>query len=346
VSFDGSLRRSWIACEPSCASKMSPPERTLRRFFRPAAVVPLALFGIGVVLWLGAASIVTYRIMHAPFLDGGYGDTILSSEKANPKPQPGLDPKSCCEAAFEDLRITDDAGVSVDGWFVPGVLTSSVLLIPPSGASRRAMLPYLKFLHAVGLPVLLIDNSDFGRGRDGWGWGERGIVRSAAETLRKKSYANIGALGVSEGAAIALIVQGENPDLFKAIVADSSFATLGSMLRRNPSLAGLNPAFLQTVMWEVGHALGQSVDEISPASSAAKLGNCALLVIQNAKDPLTPESDGGKILAMRANPTSSIYLAPSEGHGDAIYADPEAYQKTVLDFLAHNLPGAESISPH
>jgi pimeloyl-ACP methyl ester carboxylesterase len=322
---------------------MSPQKEVLKnKFLRPAAVIPLLLFGIGVVLWLGAASFVTYRILHPPFLNGGYGDTIITSAKE----QLGVDPKSCCDAAFEDLRISDDAGVSVDAWFVPGTLPSAVLLIPSSGASKRAMLPYLKFLHAAGLAVMLIDNSDFARDRAGWGWNERGIVRSAVQTLRQRGYANLAALGVSEGAATALMVQGENPDSFKAIIADSPFASLGAMLRRNPSLAGLNPAFLQTVMWELGRALGRSVDEISPAGSASKLGNCALLVIQNAKDSVTPESDGGKILAMRANPSSSIYLSPSEGHGDAIYFDPQAYQKTVLDFLAHSLPGAEAIAPH
>src|SRR5271154_4562442 len=197
---------------------MSPPKEVLKnKFLRPAAVIPLLLFGIGVVLWLGAASFVTYRILHPPFLNGGYGDTIITSAKE----QLGVDPKSCCDAASEDLRISDDAGVSVDAWFVPGTLPSAVLLIPSSGASKRAMLPYLKFLHAAGLAVMLIDNSDFARDRAGWGWNERGIVRSAAQTLRQRGYANLAALGVSEGAATALMVQGENPDSFKAIIADS-----------------------------------------------------------------------------------------------------------------------------
>jgi pimeloyl-ACP methyl ester carboxylesterase len=322
---------------------MSPPEAAVRKkFLTRARLILISMFGIGLVLWLGAASFVTYRILHPPFLDGGYGDVIIASGK----PLLGVDPKSCCDAAFENLRITDDAGVSIDAWLVPGTLPSAVLLIPPSGASRSAMLPYLKFLHAVGLPVLMIDSSDFARGRAGWGWDERGMVRSAAETLRKKGYSNIAALGISEGAATALMVQAENPDLFKAIVADGSFASLGAMLRRNPSLAGLNPAFLQTVMWELGLALHRAVDQISPAAAASKLGGCALLVIQNAKDPLTPESDGGKILAMRADPLSTIYLSTSEGHGDAIYVDPQGYQKAVLDFLAHNLPGAAEVASH
>lgn len=320
------------------------PDSTPRkkRLLTRTRLILLALFGLGVVLWLGAATLVTEHLLHPPFLDGAYGDVVIASGK----PPLGIDPKSCCDATFEDLRITDAGGVSVDAWFVPGTLPSAVLLIPPSGASKRAMLPYLKFLHAVGLPVLMIDSSDFSRGRAGWGWGGREIVRSAADAFRKKGFSNIAALGVSEGAATALMVQGETPALFKVIIADSSFATLGAMLRRNPSLAGLNPAFLQTVMWELGRALGHPVDEISPAASALKLGSCALLLIQNAKDPLTPDVDSRTILAARANPSSAVYLTRSDGHGDAIYLDAQTYQKTVLDFLARNLPGAASIAPH
>jgi fermentation-respiration switch protein FrsA (DUF1100 family) len=310
-------------------------------------LVPIALLAVAVVLWLGAATFVTYRILHPPFLDGGYGDVIIS-EKARANAQLGIDPKSCCDASFENLRITDDSGVSVEAWFVTGTLPSAVLLIPASGASRRAMLPYLKFLHTAGLSVLMIDNSDFARGRSGWGWAERGIVRSAADFLRKKGSHDIAALGVSEGAATALMVGAENPDLFSAIIADSSFTTLGTMLRRNPSLASLNPAFLQTVMWELGRMLGRSVDAISPEKSASRLGRCALLVLQDDNDPLTPESDARRIYGARLDPTlREIYLAPSEGHGghgDAIYLNPQTYAATVLDFLARNLPGASAIN--
>jgi fermentation-respiration switch protein FrsA (DUF1100 family) len=315
-----------------------------RKFLTRATLIPIALFGVAVVLWFGPATLIAWRIVHPPFLDGQRGDIMIASEKPRANALLGIDPKSCCEAPFESLRITDDKGVAVDAWFVRGALPAAVLLIPPSGASKRAMLPYLTFLHAVGLPTLMIDNSDFARRRAGWGWNERGIVRSAAETLRKKGYRNIAALGVSEGAATALMVQGETHDLFTVIIADSSFTSLGAMLRRSPSLTGLNPAFLQTVMWELGLALGRSVDDISPQVAASRIGRCALLVIQNDKDPLTPESDGRKIYVARADPTlRGLYLSLSEGHGDAVYLDPQTYRTTVLDFLAHNLPGAEAI---
>ena len=316
-----------------------------RRFPSLAIVAPLALFGLGGALWLGAATFVTYHLLHPPFLDGGRGDVFMGSQTAANHPLPAGDPKSCCDAQFEEVRIADAAGASTPGWYVPGTLPSAVLLIPASGGSRRAMLPYLKFIHSVGLPVLAIDSPDLSRARSGWGWDGRDIVAAAASMLHARGHPHLAALGISEGAAAALIVQAETPS-FDAIIADSSFATLGAMLRRYPSLAGLNPAFLETIMWELGRALGRNVEEISPQAAAAKLGQCALLVIADDRDPITPESDGKQILLADGDVTArDSYFASGEGHGDAFEVDPELYQKAVTDFLARSLPSPASVAP-
>ena len=47
---------------------MSASKQPARKLFTRATLIPLALFSIGLVLWLGAASFVTYRILHPPFL--------------------------------------------------------------------------------------------------------------------------------------------------------------------------------------------------------------------------------------------------------------------------------------
>jgi len=303
-----------------------------------AIVIPVALVGLAIALWIGAASFVTYRILHPPFLDGGFGDIIFASEQERAAAQLRTDPQACCGAAFESLHVTDADRTSVDAWFIPATQASAILLVPPSGASKRAMLPYLKFLHAAGFPVLMIDDADLVRDRAGWGWDARGMARAATSVLRQKGFASIGALGVSEGAAAILLAQGKDDRLFKVIVADSSFANLDSTLRSNPSLGGLNPAFLQTVKWELGFVMDRSIDDISPASASARIKNGAVLVVQNANDPFTPEADGRAIAAARIGDANRrLYIVPSNGHGDAIYADPQNYQTTVLGFLAQNL---------
>lgn len=316
-----------------------------RRRSRRALMVSIAMIGTAVVLWIGAASFLTYEILHPPFAASGEGDVILASDQARAAhARVGTDPKSECGAAYEEVRVEYGGGKSVGGWFVPAGHSAAIVLVPPSGASRRTMLPYLGFLHAAGFAVLIVDSPEHGASHSGWGWETRGVVTAAAAMLRRRGYTHPAALGVSEGAAAALLAQARGANL-EAIVADSSYANLGAIFRANPTLADLNPAFLNTVMWELGLMLGQPPDAISPELAAGKIGNCALMVIQNRGDPVTPIAQGQAIFARANLANREIWVAPSDGHGDAIYEVPDEYRARVLAFLRKNLADA-SAAPH
>ena len=127
------------------------------------------------------------------------------------------------------------------------------------------------------------------------------------------------------------MAQAEQP-VFTAIVADSSYANLPQLLMRSPSMARLNPAFASTVLWEARWWMGRALSKISPVTDAAKLGNCPILVIQNRGDKITPPADGKAIL-YASNVNSEIWIAPSDGHGDAIYEVPAEYAEHVVKFL-------------
>jgi uncharacterized protein len=309
-------------------------QKPRRKLPRRAIIIPIAMIGTAVMLWAGAASFVTWRLMHPPFLDNDLGDVFVASEKARASSKIGSGPKTYCGAIYEEVRVANR-----DAWFVPANGKSAVLLIPPSGASKRAMLPYLKFLHAANFPVLMIDSPDFGTGRAGWGWTGRKVVASAVALLKGKGFSKVGAIGVSEGAAASILAQSDGAHL-DGIVSDSAFANLGAMLRHNPSLAGLNPAFLATVMWEFGLTLGKNPDAVSPEGAAATISNCALMVIQNRGDPITPAADGRAIYSRASSTNRELWIAPTDGHGDAIYEAPDEYAKRVLDFLTRNLAGS------
>ena len=302
-----------------------------RRLTRRAIIIPIALIGTAVMLWIGAASFVTWHLMHPPFLDDDLGDVFIASEKARVPARLGSDPKTCCEASYDELRFANH-----DAWFVPASGKSAVLLIPASRCSKRSMLPYLKFLHPADFPVMMIDSPDYGSGRAGWGWTGREIVASAVAELKGKGFSRVGAIGVSEGAAAAILAQSDGAHL-DAIVSDSSFANLGAMLRRNPSLAGLNPAFLATVIWEFGLTLGTNPDAVSPQIAAGRIGSCAVMVIQDRGDPITPVSDGRAIYSRASSIDREFWIAPTDGHGDAIYEARNEYAQRVLDFLTKNL---------
>jgi uncharacterized protein len=313
-----------------------------RRRSRRALMVSIALIGTAVALWLAASSFLTYEILHPPFAASGDGDLIIGGDHARAAhARVAADPKSECGAAYEEVRIAYGGGNSIGGWLVPAGPSSAIMLIPPSGASRRAMLPYLAFLHAADFTALIVDSPEHGSSRSGWGWETRDVVIGAAAMLRRKGFARVAALGVSEGGAAALLAQAHGAAL-SAIVADSSYANLEAIFRANPTLAGLNPAFLNTVMLELGLVLGQRPDAVSPEVAAGRLGNCALMVVQNRGDPATPAAQGQAIYT-RANPANSaLWIVPSNGHGDAIYEAPDEYRERVLAFLAKNLAGASA----
>lgn len=332
------------------ASQAAPHTRNLERSHprarsRRALIVSIAMIGTAILIWIGASLFITWRISYPPFLGTADGNILIASQVARDNHAAiASDPKAECGADYQDVDIAFGKGLSAAGWLVPARRASAILLIPAAGASRRAMLPYLKFLHGADFSVLMLDSPDYPSHAVKWGWDGRKLAASAAAFLKSKGYRRVAALGISEGAAAALMAQADAP-LFTAIVSDSSFADLSSMLKRSPSIGGLNPAFLTTVMLELGTVIGRPPGEISPASAARKLGRCSLMVIQNRGDPIVAQSSGRIIYENAVTSDREFWLAPSDGHGDAIYEAPEQYAKRVLDFLGGSLSGAAAAIP-
>jgi uncharacterized protein len=232
---------------------------------------------------------------------------------------------------------------SFDGWMIPGKLPAAMLLVPPAGGSRRTMIPYAKFLHATGYPILAIDSGDNPQTGTTWGWNERTAVLSAASELRRRGFKRIGALGVSEGAAEIILVQAAGAS-FDAIVADSPYGSLAGMFQRVPSIAGLNPALQQTALWEARFFLGHSIWKVDPAKAARDLGPAGILVIHNQGDKIVPISDAEAISTAAGN-RGELWIVPGDGHGDAIFEAPAEYAARVVKFLEKNLLVPSSSGP-
>src|SRR5205807_3373024 len=156
-------------------------------------------------------------------------------------------------------------------------------------------------------------------------------LEAATRWLRVRGATKVAALGASEGAAAAILADG-NHHFLDAIIADSAYANLGAMLWRSPSIASLNPALQMTARWEVHLLLGSSPESISPANAAATIG-CPLLIVQNSGDPLTPPRDGQLIFEKAPKGLATVAMMKSAGHADAIFKAPDVYTARVLPFL-------------
>jgi pimeloyl-ACP methyl ester carboxylesterase len=316
------------------AQSREPDRKTRpRRIFGAGAI----LLGIPIVLWLGAAFFVARSLRYPDFLRRG-GQDVFGQRVPNFKRGSitdigkalGEEPERLDCGTVQEDRIGGEQ-VSVVAWYFPGKRREVVVIVPGAGAPETSMIPYVKFLLAAGYTVVATYSANNPKYGINWGMLKKKFALATARTLIDKGFTQIAALGISEGAAGAIMAQAEQP-VFSAIVADSSYANLERLFVRSPSLSRMNPAFLSTVMWEARLWFGHPLDKISPETDAGSMGNCALLIIQNRDDQVTPMADG-KALLDAAGFNAQMWTVPSGGHGDAIFDYPAEYAERVTKFL-------------
>jgi pimeloyl-ACP methyl ester carboxylesterase len=315
------------------ASRPAPPKRKPRRIFGIGAI----LLGVPIILWMGAAFLVARSLMYPDFLRRGGQDVFGQHVPAFKRGSVtdigialGVEPErlDCGVVEVDGIRHRQ---VSVVGWYFPGKRREVVVFIPAAGAPETAMIPYVKFLLGAGYTVVAAYSSNDPSYGINWGMLKRKFALATARTLMDQGFTKIAALGISEGAAGAIMAQAEQP-VFAAIVADSSYANLERLFMRSPSMSRMNPAFVSTVMWEARLWFGRSLNKISPETDAGNLGTCSLLIIQNRDDQVTPLADGQALLDA-AGFNAQMWTVPSGGHGDAIFEDAAGYARRVIKFL-------------
>ncbi|HEV2170304.1 MAG TPA: alpha/beta hydrolase [Candidatus Binatus sp.] len=304
-----------------------------RRIFRVGAI----LLAVPAILWFGAAFLVARSLRYPDFLRRGGQDVF--GQHVPPFQRGSITDigKALGEEPERlDCGLVEEDGIghrkmSVVAWYFPGKRREVVVIVPPAGAPETSMIPYVKFLMGAGYTVVAIYSANNPIYGINWGVLKRKFALATARTLLNKGFTRVAALGISEGAAGAIMAQAEQP-VFTAIVADSSYANLERLFLRSPSLSRMNPAFVSTVMWEARFFFGRALDKISPETDAVNLGSCSLLIIQNRNDQVTPPADGNALMAADGN-NAQMWTVPSGGHGDAIYEFPAEYASRVVRFL-------------
>ena len=306
--------------------------------------VILLMVGIVALIWIGSALLVAHELRFPPSYRrprGGHQFTPLPVSIANPSEF--TDPKTAADVEYRDLIIERQDRAKLWAWFVAGKNQTPIILLHGLGGDRRQMLPYMKFLHTAGFPVLMIDSINSGQSDNlgtgaGYGWSERADVLASEAELRSMHFERIGALGVSQGGAEAILAQSERPGL-AAIVSDSAYSNLGALLRGIPSIAMMNPLFARTVLWATQMGLGRSVERISPAEAAKSL-RCPLMVIQGGADKLVTVADAKAIFAAAAEP-KELWIVDNAKHAEALFLEPQEYADRVGEFFKAHLSSGQ-----
>lgn len=275
-----------------------------------------------------------------------------------PEPLPhGLDQALTIDPdiAAEPVRFTGRDGSPISAWFVPGApgveRAPCILLAYGYGGYKEQMVGYAGMLRDAGFACLMFDMQGSGL-RSGrpvtLGHKERWDLMDAVAYVRSRTDVDptrIGVLGVSMGAATALLAAEHDPSI-RAIAADSAYASLPDMV--TPGLRAFvgrtATLFAPLIVWFGETMLGIKASDVAPERSAARMGSRHLLVIHGEQDDLTHPDSATRIFEAAAGP-KELWIVPECGHSAGPQVSPLEYKERVNAFFRRALdwtPGAES----
>lgn len=241
--------------------------------------------------------------------------------------------------AYEDVRFTTSDGVTLAGWLIPaGRETRSAVIVLHGFTGSRlpelaGFVPWLHERHH----VLQFDFRGHGESDPGpitMGAHERRDIAAAVEFLAARGLGPIALLGVSMGAASAILA---GPDLpVAAVVADAAYARVSHPIANRMREQGWPLAGIGSLAILVGAAVRVRARLANPIDAVGRIAPRALLVIAPEADRLISWRQSQALYEAAGEP-KELFVVEGAGHGDSYVADPEGYRRRVLDFLERHI---------
>lgn len=284
---------------------------------------------LGSALVAGAVGIAAYTTHH---LNGPMRHNFLDSYTFSPFE---------LKVEHEPVMFRAADGVQLRGWWLPHPESRSVVIgCTGHRGAKHELLGIGSELWRAGHNVLLFDFR--GRGESdsalcSLAFYEMADLRAAiAFAAQRVAGAQIGVLGYSMGAAVAILVTAEEPRV-QAVVADSPFATMrgvvGDAYRRRRLPVGPILSLTDTVnrLW-----YGYTFDAVQPIDAVRALAPRPLLLIHGTADQVISVSHAHLMYAAAGAP-KELWLVPDVDHCGAYFADRPAYVARVTSFFERTL---------
>lgn len=159
----------------------------------------------------------------------------------------------------------------------------------------------------------------------------------AVAAARAHGARHVAVLRFSMGAASALLAAARTPDI-EALVLDSVFARWEDTLRAELREDWLVPELLLpygVLLYET--LSGTDAAAAAPIDAVGRVAPRPMLLVAGAEDRTVDPADGAA-LAAAAGPSAEHVLVPGATHVRAYRADPAAYTRRLLAFLARAVP--------
>lgn len=243
---------------------------------------------------------------------------------------------------YEKVSFKTEDGLTLKGWFIPAKKSPAKTIIILHGypADKGDVLTWGIFLHEK-YNLLFFDFRYCGESEGKYtsvGFYEVKDLKAAVRYLATRQDVdskNIGAMGFSLGGAVALMGAKDIPEI-KAVVADSSFATLNDMAEMlfQRFFFLKKPLVFMTSIWS---RIFLKVDpsKVSPEKTV-NMSHTPLLLIHGDKDKQIPLRNSQKIFESANNP-KELWVVKGADHGEAYFLKKEEYEQKVLNFFGSYL---------
>ncbi|HYM50955.1 MAG TPA: alpha/beta fold hydrolase, partial [Candidatus Limnocylindrales bacterium] len=176
--------------------------------------------------WLSRA-LKTIAVLLAIWTVGSFG---LEHITLHPRHWSVGPPPSANGWAYRNVSFKDSAGLTLRGWWIPGLRHETVIMVHGWTSSRREPMGRADYLHQAGYNLLLFDLRGHGQSDGNYttiGWQEPDDVRAAVTFARSQDPGPIALLGYSMGASTVVEEAAHDPRV-SAVVEDSGFDTLAN----------------------------------------------------------------------------------------------------------------------
>jgi dipeptidyl aminopeptidase/acylaminoacyl peptidase len=295
-------------------------------------VSPWLLIGVGLVVALAALVYLA-------------ASTYITEQATHTERLPLVGTPADLGLQYETVTFESDADhIPLQGWYLPSRGERAIIMVHGIGQNRwnawERVPQKAQLFVEHGFDVLVFDlrgHGQSGGDRLGFGWLERNDVLGAVAYVESRGVApgRIGVQGHSYGAATGLLTAAVDSDI-AAVVADSAFADIRSLLDREVQLRGYPPIFAPGVGLAT-HRFGIDLDQVAPLAEVAKIAPRPILFIHGTADERIPVDNSRRLFAAAGNETDELWIVPGAAHVQAFAVKPELYAQKVLAFFDANL---------
>jgi pimeloyl-ACP methyl ester carboxylesterase len=245
---------------------------------------------------------------------------------------------------FEEIALTANDGVSLEGWYAPPGNGAVILLLHGAGGSREDLTAYADMLTRHGYGVLALDLRGHGLSQgitNRLGWESTLDVGAAVTYLgTRPDVQRIGGLGLSMGGETLLGAASTYPAM-TAIVADGATRRSLQELLALPSERPLPRNFTARVMFAaVGILSSEKPPPITLLDSMLAAKSTSFFLIAGGGN--AQEVAFNQLFAQTVGERVELWVAPDAEHTEAFSRYPEEYEQRVIGFFDQVLSASQN----